>query len=133
MSLSKKCKARTARGAPCNANAGASGYCFAHDPKRKREADRARRLGGKHRRRVVCIEPFPDADALTVGGLARIIAAVMRQTWTLEHSIARARALAYLAQVQRGILETSDLERRIAALEERIKGGQYEQTTQAIG
>jgi hypothetical protein len=48
----------------------------------------------------------------------------MRETWTLEAGVQRARTLGYLAQVQKGILEIGELETRLAALENLIRGNE---------
>ena len=112
------CKAKTQNGEPCAARAGASGYCFAHDPAQGRKRAQARKLGGKHRKRGMSDTPFPDCDVKTALGLAAFVEKVMRETWTLEASIARSRTLGYLAQVQKGVIEVGELEERIARLEQ---------------
>jgi len=118
--LKQTCKARTKSGTRCNAAATPSGHCFAHAEDLKAKRDAARVLGGRNRRRIANDVPFPEADPLTVQGLAVILAATMRQCWALENSLARGRVMAYLAATQRGIIESSDLENRIAALESRF-------------
>ena len=115
-----KCKARTTNGTPCAARPGESGFCFTHDPERKRDADRARKLGGKHRRRVLNDTPFPECDVKTALGLAAFVEGVIKETWVLEAGVSRARTLGYLAQVQKGILEVGELEERVARLEQTI-------------
>lgn len=119
--MTKTCKARKLNGERCNATPTASGYCFTHSEAHKAKRDAARKLGGKHRRRVLGDTPFPDADPMTVKGLAAIMAATMRQCWTLENSISRHRVMAYLAATQRGIIESSEIESRLAAIENTLK------------
>jgi hypothetical protein len=113
----KKCKAKRANGTPCTANAGVSGFCFAHDPALGRKRASARKLGGHNRRRSANDSPFPACDVQSAIGLAAFCEAVMRETWTLERGVARSRTLGYLAQVQKGILEIGEIETRLAALE----------------
>ncbi len=115
------CKAKKLNGESCGARAGKSGFCFMHDVGRKKEADHARLVGGKHRRRIPSGLPFPEGDPLTVKGLAIIIAATMRQCWALENSLARGRVMAYLAATQRAIIEANELEARITAIEATLK------------
>jgi hypothetical protein len=119
--MKRTCKARTKSGARCNAAATANGYCFTHSEEHQAQRIAARRLGGKHRRRVRNDTPYPTCDTKTVQGLAVLLDAVMRETWQLEAGVARSRTLAYLAQVQKGILEVSDIEARVAALEGALK------------
>ncbi|MBM3130958.1 MAG: hypothetical protein FJ009_20310 [Chloroflexi bacterium] len=114
------CKGKKVNGEPCNAKPNAGGFCFAHDPNRKRDADRARRLGGKHRRRVLNDTPFPECDVKTAQGLTAFVESVMRETWRLESGVARSRTLGYLAQVQKGIIEVGELEERVTRLEQSI-------------
>jgi hypothetical protein len=117
------CKAKTSSGAPCNAKPNASGFCFAHDPERKRERDAARKLGGKHRKRGVSGTPFPDADTKTAQGLTAFLDVLLRETWVLEASIARSRTLAYIVSVQKSVLEVGEIEARISALENLNRSG----------
>ncbi len=119
--MKQTCKARTRSGTRCRAAATPSGYCFTHDVTREAERDAARKLGGRNRRRVLNDTPFPDCDAKTAQGLTAFLDALLRETWQLERGIARSRTLAYIAQVQKGIIESSDLESRIAALESRMR------------
>ncbi|MDE3089633.1 MAG: hypothetical protein KGJ80_09680 [Chloroflexota bacterium] len=111
-------------GSYCAAKAGASGFCFAHDPTRGRERAQARRLGGRNRRRVLNDTPFPECDAKTAQGLTVFLDALLRETWTLERGIARSRTLAYIAQVQKGIVESSEIETRLTALEAAVLRGE---------
>ena len=123
----KKCKAKRANGRPCTANAGASGYCFAHDPALGRKRASARKLGGHNRRRSANDSPFPACDVQSAIGLAAFCEAVMRETWTLEAGVQRARTLGYLAQVQKGILEIGELETRVEAIEAALKSREGKQ------
>jgi len=117
----KKCQAKRTNGKPCTANAGATGYCFAHDPTLGRKRAQARRNGGKHRGHVENKTPFPDCNLQSAVGLGAFLEAVIRDAWKLETGVQRARTLGYLAQVQKGVLEIGELETRLAALEGALK------------
>lgn len=112
------CQANTLHGERCQAPASSSGFCYFHDSSRAVEREAARRLGGKHRRRLPSSLPFPDGiDTNTVKGLAQLLSVVIRETWGLEGSVARSRTMGYLIATQKVVLESSDLEQRIEALE----------------
>ena len=93
-------------------------YCLWHSPDREEEAAEARRLGGLRRRREKTL-----AGAYDFGGLAsteairRILEIATFDALSLENSIARARVLISAAQAATKLLETGELEERIAALE----------------
>jgi hypothetical protein len=116
-----QCKARNKNGAPCAANAGASGYCFTHNPAMRAKRAAARKLGGKHRRRVVSNQPFPTVDTQTAQGLIAFLDALLRETWKLEPGIARSRTLAYIASVLKTVLEVGEIEERLSALEAEVQ------------
>lgn len=122
------CKARTKTGEPCSANAGASGLCWAHDPALGAKRAEAHKHGGRQIRKGMAT-PFPnDADVKTAVGLRRYMEQVIKETWQLEPGISRSRTLGYLAQVQKGVLETGELEERVKAIETALtarKEGQH--------
>ncbi len=129
-----QCKAKTKSNKRCAAQAvGNTGLCFWHSPAHKRKRDQARKLGGEHRRRGSGMCPLPaDANAETVEGLRRIVAAEMRGLGNLEQGVGRARALAYLVTVQKDLIVDGELAERVAKLErllEDMKNG----ATQAAG
>ena len=117
----KKCKGKLKNKKPCGANAGPSGYCWAHDPKLARKRAQAHKRGGRNSRHSAPASPFPDgADPETAQGLQSAIATVFKDTWKLENSVSRSRALAYLASVQKAVIEVGELEARIQVLEQAI-------------
>ena len=118
-----QCRAKTRAGAVCSANAGESGYCWAHDPALARRRAEARHTGGKHRRRGENDAPFPPGDVKTAAGLLGLVECVMRETWTLENSNARNRTLGTLAGIQKSIIEVGSIEERLTALESRFNNG----------
>ncbi len=83
----------------------------------------ARRLGGLRRRREVAVSGAYDFDGLeTVAGLRRLLVIAALDSLGLENSIARARTLVYLVGVAGKLLETGELEDRVAHLEHAMQG-----------
>ena len=118
------CQATTKNGTQCAGYAvNGSAYCFTHDPSRAAERAAAHKRGGQNRPRPTNDTPFPSADVKTSAGILQLMESVFKETWTLETSIARSRTLGYLAQVQRGVLETG-LEERVKRLEELAANGE---------
>ncbi len=94
-----------------------------HSPENTEEAAEARRLGGLRRRREIAVSGAYDFDGLeTVAGLRRLLVIAALDTLGLENSIARARTLAYLVGVAGRLLETGELEERLAYLEHAMQG-----------
>ena len=93
-------------------------FCIMHDPEHAEEMAEARRLGGMRRRREKAVQGAYEIEGLeTVGQIQRLIEIAVMDTLSLENSIARSRALAYLAQVALKALESGELEERLVALE----------------
>jgi hypothetical protein len=81
----------------------------------------ARRLGGLRRRRERTVSEAYDFKGLaSVGDIRRVIEIAVLDTLGEEHSIARSRALAYLAQVALKTREHAEFDDRVRALEEAI-------------
>ena len=79
----------------------------------------ARRLGGIRRKRESTLSSAYQFESLnSVEGIRRIIEVAVYDSLALENSIARNRALAYLAQVALHALEVGNLEDRVSALEQ---------------
>jgi hypothetical protein len=57
----------------------------------------------------------------SVEGIRRIVLIAILDALSMENSMARARTLAYLAQVALRMLEVGEIEERVAALEELAK------------
>jgi hypothetical protein len=95
------CRATTSKGKQCRSYAIAgSEYCFFHDPAHAPARAAARRRGGKQRSRSSGPTPFPETEMTSTAGLASFLAQLIRETWTLKPSFARARTLAYLVKLQ---------------------------------
>ena len=93
-------------------------HCFWHSPEYAEDVAEARRLGGLRRRREVAVSGVYEVNGLeTVGDLRRLLVIAALDTLGLENSIARARTLGYLVGVAGKLLETGELEERLAALE----------------
>ena len=93
-------------------------HCFWHSPEYAEDVAEARRLGGLRRRREVTVSGAYEVNGLeTVGNLRRLLVIASLDTLGLENSIARARTLGYLVGVAGKLLETGELEERLAALE----------------
>ncbi len=113
-----RCKTRTKSGKACAGQAvGGGAYCFTHDPSRASARARARKLGGKHRRKSSNAQPFPACDPKLAQGLSVFLESVMRGAWDLDIEPPLARTLGYLAAVQQKILQVGEIEDRLAALE----------------
>ncbi len=94
-----------------------------HSPEYAEEVAEARRLGGLRRRREVAVSGAYEFDGLeTVAGLRRLLVIAALDTLGLENSIARARTLVYLVGVAGKLLETGELEERLAYLEKAFQG-----------
>ena len=98
-------------------------HCFWHSPEYAEDVAEARRLGGLRRRREVAVSGAYDFAGLeSVGDIRRILEVAVLDTLGLENSIARARTLAYLAMTAIKLLETGELEERVAHLEHAMQG-----------
>ena len=105
-----------------------SQFCLMHSPEHALEVQEARRLGGLRRKREATLSGAYDFEALdTVSGIRRLIQVAAMDTLGMENSISRNRTLAYLAQVALRTLEVGDLEERIIALEQAVRGKQEHQ------
>ncbi len=94
-----------------------------HSPEHAAELAEARRLGGLRRRREVTIFGAYDFDGLeTVADIRRILMIAAVDTLGLDNSIPRSRTLVSLAVAAAKLLETGELEERLAALEAAVHG-----------
>ncbi len=119
----KTCKAKTKQGTRCPNTAGASGYCFTHDPARKAERTAARKLGGLNRRRTaVTGEPVVIVTARDV---LKLVNAVIADTHRLDNSPARARVMLAAADAAIEALKVGEFEDRLAAIESILKKGEH--------
>jgi hypothetical protein len=91
-----------------------------HDPSQAPILAAARRAGGRarHGRRIGETGDTPVVELATLADCLALLAATVNDARRLENSIARARCLGFLCGVWADCFETSELERRIAALEQ---------------
>ena len=98
-------------------------YCLMHSPEHAAEVAEARRLGGLRRRREVTVSGAYDFDGLeTVADIRRILMIAAVDTLGLDNSIPRARTLISLVLAAAKLLETGELEQRLASLEAAVHG-----------
>ncbi len=127
--MARQCKARTKSGNRCNAAASTDGFCFAHSPSRTAERAAARKLGGFNRRTAARV----SGEAVNVQSLAdvlKLVNAVILDTWQLENSPARNRVLLGCADTAIRVLQSSEIEQRIAAIEAALKIREQSNDTQ---
>src|SRR5712692_929 len=125
MLINRRCAYAKADGQPCRmAPLHDRPYCFSHDPERAEEAAEARRIGGLRRKKegtIAVAYDLPDLD--TVAGIRRILEIVKIDGVGLENGVARLRVLISTAVAAAKLLETIELEDRIATLEQAIGVG----------
>jgi hypothetical protein len=106
-------------GRDCGAPPGRdSTFCFWHDPDKADEVAEAQRLGGVRRKRERTIAAAYDFTGLgSIDAIRRILEVATTDALSLENSIARVRALISAALAAAKLLETGELEVRLAVLE----------------
>ena len=93
-------------------------FCFWHNPETATEAAEARRLGGMRRRREGAVAGAYEFDGLgSAADLRRMLEIAAVDALALENSIARVRAITAIVQVGARLLEVSELEERVRAIE----------------
>lgn len=118
------CKDTNERGEPCSAPVvEGSEYCFWHDPALAKERAEARKRGGYGRRQVKAGEPGEPVQARSPQDVVALVERAINDALALENSIARARAIGYLAGVALKAQEVGELEERLEALEQAFKEG----------
>jgi hypothetical protein len=96
-----------------------SEFCFWHDPDLTEERRRARAKGG-HARHGRTVKPPNGRDPVTVkvaGDVLPLLERAVNDVLALENSIARARAIGYLAGQVIRAFEVTELQQRVEALE----------------
>ncbi|HZA25944.1 MAG TPA: hypothetical protein VFA32_25695 [Dehalococcoidia bacterium] len=122
MVKSRGCTTLKENGQPCGApKLKEKEFCLMHSPEHAAEVAEGRRLGGLRRRREVAVVGAYDLEGLeTVAGIRRLLEIAVVDTLGLENSVARSRTLTYQVMVAAKLLETGDLEQRIAFLESAV-------------
>ena len=113
------CGGRRKDGQPCGGSPNASGFCLAHDSARAGVAAAARRAGGKarHGRTIGSTGTGATVTLATLADVLALLERAVNDVLTLENSINRGRALGYLAGAWGTLYESSELEKRVTALE----------------
>jgi hypothetical protein len=112
------CKATTKDGQPCGGWAGASGYCFMHDPARGADRAIARRRGGLNRRAAHGGNPVNVPDQVrSLQDVLAVLDFALGEALVLENSIARGRLLVAMAGTFIEAIKIGEMEARISALE----------------
>lgn len=118
------CSAIRKDGRPCRAHCVAgSGFCFAHDPGLAEKRFAARSKGGRARHGRKLGTVAGAREPVVIDGLdavCQVLENEINEVLHLERSVSRARALGYLCGILVNIYTPSELEQRIAALEERL-------------
>ena len=93
-------------------------FCVFHDPEQQETVLAARSAGGQRRKREATLATAYDFEGLTsVPQIRRLVEVAAFDALSLDNSINRVRALAYLAQVASTLLEKGEQEERLAAIE----------------
>jgi hypothetical protein len=123
LAMGRACSARKQDGSACQAPPLRDDvFCLMHSPEHAEQAAEGRRLGGLRRRRESAVSGAYEFEGLiTISQIRRLLEIAALDTLGLENSIARSRALAYLAQVSTRLLEVGELEDRVVALEHAIE------------
>jgi len=115
----RRCAQELADGRPCQAPPGRdSTFCFWHDPGKAEDLANAQRLGGARLKRERTIAAACDLAGLgSVQSIRRLLEIASIGALGLENSIVRSRTLISAAMAAAKLLETGELEERIATLE----------------
>ena len=111
------CQGKTRTGAACRAPAGSGGLCFFHA-----NPDSARTLGqigGRKNRRSVGVD-LQVPDNMTAADLRNVTAQAIRLLLSGELRAREASALAQLCNSLYRVIQTADLDARVAKLEEQV-------------
>ena len=101
--------------------------CYWHDPERAEEAAEARRIGGMHRRKARSVATIYDFSGLrTIESAQRLLETAALETLALENSIARNRTLITAAAGAGKLIESGDLDARLAAVEAAVGPKEHE-------
>lgn len=125
--INNRCKALTRAGKACRAAAMAGGLCFFHgNPKKAAELGR---IGGRKNRRVV-----PDAAASlllleTAIEVKKTTAQLIADVYAGRIDPRIASGLAQLLSLQLRVIETSDLEHRLRAVDRLIKAAEEKENS----
>jgi hypothetical protein len=119
MQATKKCSATTRFGDPCKRDAlKGEEFCRVHHPATAKHHRERSREGGLQKLNRTAPLDISDLDPTTLDGLKGVLGRAMERLGRLQFDSRVANAIAVLAREQRSILQDSEFERRLAALEE---------------
>lgn len=121
-----RCQGRTKSGEPCKAAATAGGLCFFHANPAK--ASELGRLGGRKNRHVRAEQTDPLPDLSTALAVRETVERLVKEVVAGKMNPRIAAGLAPLLSLQLRAIETSDFERRLAALEQSAKQNASEES-----
>src|SRR5262245_49116617 len=120
--VARTCLATNQQQEPCRQPPLKTGeFCFWHSPDHEAEAREARRLGGLRRKREGTLAGAYEVDSLpSTTDLRRLVEVAAYDALSLDNSVARVRAITAIVTVGARLLETGELEDRVAQLEATI-------------
>ena len=121
--VTKTCKGVRSGGEACGAAPLSEGaYCLWHDPAHADLVAEARRLGGSRRRKEATIAVAYDVLGLgSIAEIRRLVEVAVIDVLSLENTVSRARAIAYLAHIATKLLEAGEHEERLARIEQTLE------------
>jgi len=118
----KQCQAAKRDGEPCNASAGETGFCFAHDATKGKERAVARRNGGLKRITPhVADASLVTRETRTIKDVMTILDYALQESLVLSNSIQRGRLLVSIAHGYIEALKIGEIEQRLEAVEMALK------------
>jgi hypothetical protein len=117
--LIRTCKAKNERGEPCRQAPLVDGdFCFWHDPAYEKEATDARRVGGANHKKEQMLQGIYAVDGLESSEeIRRVLDLALVGELALDNSHNRSRVLVQIASAAARLLEVTELQRRVEALE----------------
>ncbi len=119
----RTCKGGRTGGDLCGAAPLSDGaFCLWHDPEHAETVAEARKLGGSRRRKEATIGVAYDVQGLgSIAEIRRLVEVAVLDVLSLENTVSRARAIAYLAQIASKLLEVGEHEERLARIEQTLE------------
>jgi hypothetical protein len=129
----RTCERVKDNGEPCKANARPGRpFCAFHDPELSGRRAAGRRAGGvKRAQRAAVLPEAPEVRLGSVAELGALLDQTMSQVRRGELDPRVGNCIGYLASVRRQTLVDGELELRLAALEQRLKGKHGKQSSAA--
>jgi hypothetical protein len=133
--LGRACTYLMPGGRPCRATPlRDEPFCFWHSPESAEEAAEARRVGGLHRRKKKTVGAIYGFHGLrTIDDLQSLLETAAIETLALENTIARNRAIGGFLSVGAKLIETGELEARLAVLEAALGAARDDRSSDPSG